>query len=102
MAGIYLEPESTFAVSLVQIGKADFEVKDGGPIVLTTATGRQYAKLLSIFRSEQADAQYDALGWFVSAGLEKKDIDRLHPNAVAVLLFEVTRRSHLAENDAGN
>ena len=102
MSGIYLEPEANFAVTLVKEGKADFKATDGGTIVLTTATGRQYAKLMAIFRGGDAEAQYDALGWFVVSGLDAKSIDRMHPNAVAVLLYEVVRRSHLAEDDAGN
>ncbi len=102
MSGMFLEPESNFAVSVVKSGKADFDVADGGPIVLTTATGRKYAKLLAMFRSEDAAAQYDALAGFVVSGLPKEDIERMHPNAVAVLLFEVVKRSHVSEIEAGN
>jgi len=102
MSGMFLEPESTFAVSIIKKGRADFEVVDGGPIVITTATGRKYAKLMAMFRSENAEGQYDALADFVTAGLPKTDIERMHPNAVAVLLFEVVRRSHIAETEAGN
>ena len=102
MSGMFLEPESTFAVSVVKKGRADFEVIDGGPIVLTTATGRKYAKLMAMFRAEDAAGQYDALADFVAAGLPKTDIDRMHPNAVAVLLFEVAKRSHITETEAGN
>lgn len=96
--GIYLEPETTFSVSVNSIGGGDFVVTEGTDITLRTATGKEYAAILKAIREENAGAGYDLLAKF-STGL---DVPRLHPNVTALLLFEVAKRSHLSEKQAGN
>ena len=102
MSGIYLEPESTFSVSVLPVGGAQFEIKDGGGIVLRTLTGREHGTLTHAIRSQDSAKQYDILGGLIISGIEDKAVGRLHPNAVAVMLFEILKRSHLSEEQAGN
>ena len=102
MSGIFLEPESTFSVTITAEGGGVFTLQDGGTITLRTCTGREYAALSKAFRANDNDAGYDLLPRFVVSGIDAKDLPRLHPNAQAVLLLEVAKRSHLTEKSAGN
>lgn len=99
---IFLEPEATFAVTVNHSRGAEFTLSDGGPIVLRTATGREFARLMESFRGDNGEKTYDVLRPFIKAGLAENDIERLHPNVVALLLYEVAKRSHVSEADAGN
>jgi hypothetical protein len=98
--GIYLEPETTFSVSIQDKGGARFAVVEGSEINLRTATGREYAAIMKAIREEDACAGYDLLGKLVKDGV--KDVSRLHPNVAALLIYEVAKRSHLTETEAGN
>lgn len=99
---IFLEPETTFAVTVNHAGGAEFTLADGGPIVLRTATGREFARLMESFRGNDGSKTYDVLRPFIKAGMAENDIERLHPNVVALLLYEVAKRSHVTETAAGN
>lgn len=99
---IFLEPETTFAVTAKHTKGADFVLEEGGPIVLRTATGREFARLMESFRGNDGSKTYDVLRPFVKAGIADNDLERLHPNVVALLLYEVAKRSHVSETDAGN
>ena len=98
--GIYLEPEATFSVGIKDGGGARFEIVEGNEIKLRTATGREYAAIMRSIREQDADAGYSLLAKFVQGGVS--DISRLHPNVAAILLYEVAKRSHVSETDAGN
>ena len=56
MSGIFLEPESTFSVTITAEGGGVFTLQDGGPITLRTCTGREYAALSKAFRRSHAIA----------------------------------------------
>lgn len=98
--GIYLEPETTFSVTVQNKGGGSFALVEGGDIKLRTATGKEYAAILRAIREEDAGAGYDLLAKFAKEGIA--DIGRLHPNVTALLLFEVAKRSHVSETEAGN
>lgn len=102
MSGIFLEPESTFSVEVSHVKGAVFEVKDGDVIKLRTCTGREYAALSKAFRENDNEAGYALLPKFVVGGISESDLPRLHPNAAALLLLEVIKRSHLTEKSSGN
>ena len=102
MPGMFLEPETTFSVSLEKEGKAMWKVVEGGAIHLMTLRGREHAKLMKAIRNEDIDAQYDILKGSISKGITDKELETMHANAVMVLLFEVAKRSHVAETEAGN
>lgn len=102
MSGIYLEPESTFSVSVVCESGALFRVVDGSEITLQTLTGRQYHKAMRAIHDRDGDAQYATLEACIVDGIDPKKIGKLHPNVVAILLLETMKRSHLTERDAGN
>lgn len=99
MSGIFLEPEATFSVTVTGTAP-DYKVEDGTSITLRTATGREYAALMSAFRSGDDARGYDLLPRHIVSGVDS--VDRLHPNVVALLLVEVVKRSHLSETAAGN
>lgn len=98
--GIYLEPETTFSVSIKDNGGAHFETVEGSDITLRTATGREYAAIMRAIRTSDDQAGYDIVGKFIKSGVT--DVARLHPNVSALLLFEVAKRSHVTEKSAGN
>ena len=98
--GIYLEPETTFSVSIKDNGGAHFETVEGSDIMLRTATGREYAAIMRAIRTSDDQAGYDIVGKFIKSGVT--DVARLHPNVSALLLFEVAKRSHVTEKSAGN
>ena len=98
--GIYLEPETTFSVSIKDNGGAHFETVEGSDIMLRTATGREYAAIMRAIRTSDDQAGYDIVGKFIKSGVI--DVARLHPNVSALLLFEVAKRSHVTEKSAGN
>lgn len=100
--GIFLDPETTFSVDVKQTARNEFEVVEGGPYKLRTATGREFAALSKAFREKDDNAGFDILARHLVSGIEAKDVERLHPSVVAVLLLEVARRSRLSETDAGN
>lgn len=102
MSGIFLEPESTFSVDIIHKGGALFEISEGGPYVLRTATGREFAAISKAFRENDNAGAYGIVERHLVAGVDKKDIGRLHPNVVALLAHEIGTRSHLSETDAGN
>ena len=98
---IFLEPESSFPVDVVAKGKG-FAVVDGGPYVLRTATGREFAGISEAFRRSDADAIYKALERHVVAGIPPEKIGLVHPDAAALLLAEVIKRSRVSEDQRGN
>jgi hypothetical protein len=102
MSGIFLEPESTFSVSVKNSGGAVFEIVEGEDIKLRTCTGREYAALQRAFRNRDNDEGYTLLPKFIVSGVSESDLPRLHPNAAAVMLLEVAKRSHISEASSGN
>ena len=98
--GIYLEPETTFSVSIQDNGGARFAVVEGSEIKLRTVKGREYAAIMKAIREEDAGAGYDILAKLAKEGI--KDVEGLHPNVAALLIYEVAKRSHLTETEAGN
>lgn len=102
MSGIFLEPESTFSVTLTHVKGAIFKIEDGPGVTLRTCTGREYAAVSKTFREHDNDGGYSLLPKFVVSGISETDLPRLHPNAAALLLLEVAKRSHVSEDAAGN
>lgn len=102
MSGIFLEPESTFSVTVKNTGGGTFELTEGGEIKLRTCIGREYAEAQAQIRSRDVVAQFDSFPKFVLSGIEKADFKRLHPNAAALMMLEVLKRSHLQEEASGN
>lgn len=100
--GIFLEPETTFSVSVKHLGGGSFEVVEGGDISIRSATGREFAAITKAIREQNDGAAYDILKRHVVSGIDKDKIERLHPNVAALLAIEVANRSHLQEEDAGN
>ena len=103
---MYLIPESTFPISVkteivetegVQI--PTFTVSDGGSVVMRTATGREFAKVLTAMRN--TDALYDLLPSFLISGIDPKAVDSLHPGVVHALMQEVFKRSRVSEVERG-
>lgn len=103
---MFLIPESTFALSVkteivetegVQI--PTFTVEEGGTVVLRTATGREFAKVLGAMRN--TDALYDLLPTFLVSGIDPKSVDSLHPGVVHTLMQEVFKRSRVSEVERG-
>lgn len=102
MSGIYLEPEATFSVSVVHKGGAQFEVVDGAEVVLSTLTGREHHKAARAIREQNGDLLYTVVEDHLISGIDPKKVGALHPNVVMLLAFEIMKRSHLTEIDAGN
>lgn len=103
---MYMDPETPFPISVkteivetegVQI--PTFTVTDGGSILLKTAKGREYAKVLSALRN--TDALYDLLPTFLVSGIDVKRVDDLHPGVVHALMQEVFKRSRVSEVERG-
>lgn len=98
---IFLDPDHPFSISLVRKGQR-FEVVEGAEIQLRTATGRELATISRMIRDDKTEDAYDILPKFVVSGIDRADISRLHPNAVAVMILEIYSRSKLSEEQAGN
>lgn len=103
---MFLTPETTFAISvnteIVEkngVQKPTFSITDGGSIAMRTATGREFAKILSSVRD--TDALYDLLPTFIVSGIDLKHIDDLHPSVVHMLIQEVLKRSRVSEVERG-
>jgi len=102
MSGIFLEPETTFSISLVPGKRHQFTRKDGGEITLRTATGREFAAITRAIRNDKTEDAYAILPALIVSGIKPEDVGRLHPNAAAELLFAVLEKSRLDEVDSGN
>jgi hypothetical protein len=102
MPGIFLEPESTFSVNVTHVKGAIFKIEEGADIKLRTCTGREYAAVSKTFRDQDNEGGYALLPKFIVSGISEADFPRLHPNAAALLLLEVAKRSHISEASAGN
>lgn len=107
--GIFLTPETTFAIDIKEGEKriggrtsVVFDVVEGGPFVLRTATGREYARIMqAIVGGSIHEAAYDLLPPFLISGIASDDIGRLDPSVAVVMLQEVARRSRVSESDKG-
>lgn len=102
MSGIFLEPEATFSVDIIHKGGALFELVDGGPYALRTATGREFARIAQAFRDNDSAEAFGIVERHLVGGIDKAKIGCLHPNVAALMAAEVAKRSHLSETDAGN
>lgn len=104
MDSIFLAPEATTPVSIrtkVSNGKPVIEITDGGPYLLRTATGREYGRVQAAIAHSNVDAQYEILPSFLVGGIDPKDIEKLHPNVVAMVLIDVLNRSRVSEVQSG-
>lgn len=104
---MFLTPETTFAISVktetvekdgVQIPTFSIS-EDAGAIKMRTATGREFAKILTAMRD--TDALYALLPTFIVSGIDLKRIDDLHPGVVHMLIQEVFKRSRVSEVERG-
>lgn len=102
MSGIFLEPETTFSVSLIPGKRNQFACNDGGDIMLRTATGREFAVMTRAIRNDRTEEAYAFLPSLIVSGIKPEDIGRLHPNAAAALTFAILNKSHLDEVGSGN
>lgn len=103
---MFLTPETQFTISVkTETVEKDgllipsFEIIEGGSIVMRTATGREFARILSSMRD--TDALYSILPTFITSGIDPKRIDDLHPGIVHLLMQEVFKRSRLSEVERG-
>lgn len=103
---MFLTPETTFAISVnTEIVEKDgvqiptFSIADGGSIQMRTATGREFAKILTAMRD--TDALYALLPTFIVSGIDLKRVDDLHPGVVHMLIQEVFKRSRVSEVERG-
>lgn len=105
MDPIFLVPEATVSVSIKPTYSGDlltgFAIESGGPYELRTATGREFGRVQKIFRDNDIDEAFDILPKFLVKGIEKRDIENLHPDLVWVILIEVLKRSRVSEAEAG-
>jgi hypothetical protein len=103
---MFLTPETTFAISVkTEIVEKDgvqiptFSITEGGSIQMRTATGREFAKILTAMRD--TDSLYALLPTFIVSGIDLKRIDDLHPGVVHMLIQEVFKRSRVSEVERG-
>jgi len=114
MDPIFLTPETTVKISIrttfEKVGEsslARYEIEDGGPYEIRTATGREFAAIQQAYGRQDADAAYSLVQKFlvggVGDGLDAKAksalFESLHPDLVWRILFEVLRRSRPSETD---
>ena len=105
MPGIYLEPESTFSVSVSSKGGGDFSIIEGDQFTLKSLNGREHAKMSKAIRENDGVKLFDC----VESALmnDRKDevtkkFGQIHPNVIVLLAYEIMKRSRLSEEQAGN
>jgi len=114
MDPIFLTPETTVEVSIrtkfETVGEANltrYDIEDGGPYSIRTATGREFAVIQQAWGRQDIDAAYTLVQKFLVRGVgddlkpEAKAalFESLHPDLVWKILFEVIRRSRPSETD---
>ena len=114
MDPIFLTPETTVKVSIrttfEKVGDsslARYEIEDGGPYEIRTATGREFAAIQQAYGRQDIDSAYSLVQKFVVRGIgddlkpEAKSalFESLHPDLVWRVLFEVLKRSRPSETD---
>lgn len=114
MDPIFLTPETTVEISIKttfqEVGGsrlARYDIEDGGPYSIRTATGREFAAIQQAYGRQDIDAAYSLVQKFLVRGVGddlKPDaksalFESLHPDLVWRILFEVLRRSRPSETD---
>lgn len=107
MDDIFLTPDATIQLTIRTkrsddgFSRMSFEIEEGGPYHIRTATGREYGKIQQAYMREDVEAAYVLIRQHLVSGVPSDKIDALHPDIVWLLLAEVLKRSRVSEVQQG-